>query len=25
VFQTIGFLSFRVRRRLKIISHRIDF
>jgi hypothetical protein len=24
VFQTIGFLSFRIRRRLKMISHRID-
>jgi hypothetical protein len=25
VFGTIGFLSFRVRRRLNLISHRIDF
>jgi hypothetical protein len=24
VFQLIGFLSFRIRRRLKMISHRID-
>jgi hypothetical protein len=25
IFATIGFLSFRLRRRLKMISHRIDF